>query len=62
VLADGEDTKLYYDWDSDRPNAAFQHAELETTDKVWRWFTPIVTKQDPKIEAKLELSGKPWND
>ena len=62
VLADDEGTRLYYDWDSDRPNAAFQHAELETRDIGWRWFTPIVTREDPKIEAKLELSGKPWND
>lgn len=62
MLADGKDTRLYYDWDSDRPNAAFQHAELEASDSGWRWFTPIMMKEDPKIEAKLELSGKHWND
>jgi len=47
VLADEHGTRLYYDWDSNRPNATFQHAELETTDSGWRWFTPIVTRQDP---------------
>lgn len=61
VLATDEGTKLFYGWDSDIPNEARLHAEVETDDKSWRWKLPVSTEKDPQLLSVLEISGSHWN-
>ncbi len=61
VVAETDSTKLFYGWDSDTPNDARKHADLLQTDAAWSWVCPIETGNDPKMKARLELKGSPWN-
>lgn len=60
-IAAGEETKLFYGWDSDVPNEARKHADLVESNSGWSWEKVIETERDPRIKARLVLKGADWN-
>ena len=60
-LAAGDETRLYYGWDSDVPNEARKHADMATNDSGWTCEMKIETQRDPRLVARLVLNGLHWN-